>query len=222
MQNENLYVSGRLKDLIIVRGRKFVPQDLEQVAERSHSSIRPSCIAAFMTVDDEGHEQVIVAAELERTALRKPDDWPGVRAAIQRAILKDFELKVDEVVLLRPGGVPKTSSGKLQRSACAAGYRSGQLERVDLAPATPPLGSIEWLQCELAVVLKRSPGELLPNVDFADLGLDSMNVLQFSLRISQALQTEIEPGTVYDCGSLATVHEWIARNASPSQAAQVQ
>ncbi len=99
MQDGELFVTGRLKDLIVIRGRNYYPQDIEQTVEQSHPSLRPTCSTAF-SVDVDGKERVVVAAEVERQAL-KGLDVSAVVESIREAVWSEYELQVYAVLLLR-------------------------------------------------------------------------------------------------------------------------
>src|ERR1700674_3844928 len=124
-----LFVAGRLKDLIIIRGRNLYPQDIELTVERSHPSLRPGCGAAF-SIELGQEERLVVVHEHERTADDSPLDPAIVEAiaeAIRRAVAEQHEAQVQQVVLVRSGTIPKTSSGKIQRRACRAALLGGRL-----------------------------------------------------------------------------------------------
>jgi acyl-CoA synthetase (AMP-forming)/AMP-acid ligase II len=144
MKDDELFVTGRLKDLIIISGRNLYPQDIELTVEQSHPALRPACCAAF-SVDGTDEEQLIIAAEVEpryqpavRNALdgearaqpngRLPLDVDVVVRAIRRAVAEEHDVRVRTVVLLRAGRIPRTTSGKVQRHACRAGFLKGTLE----------------------------------------------------------------------------------------------
>src|SRR6266540_990154 len=116
-----LFVTGRLKDLIIIDGQNHYPQDIELTVERSHSALRPGCCAAF-SIDCGGREQLVVAAELDRH-YRDPDQSEIVKA-VRQAVAEQHELRVERVWFLKMGGVPKTSSGKIQRHLARADFLS--------------------------------------------------------------------------------------------------
>ncbi|MFY9826635.1 MAG: fatty acyl-AMP ligase, partial [Thermoanaerobaculia bacterium] len=118
-----LYVTGRLKDLIILRGRNHYPQDLERTAEGSHPDLRPGNAAAF-AVETGGEERLVIALEVER---RRRDGLEEVTEAVRRAVAEEHEVMAWEVVLLRAGSLPKTSSGKVQRGLCRRQYLAGDL-----------------------------------------------------------------------------------------------
>ena len=135
-----LFVTGRLKDLIIVRGRNHYPQDIEHAVEDACGLVRAGSIAAF-AVDVEGRERVVVVAELER-GRRDPAEIASAFEAIRRRLATEHELAVEAIVLVRPNSVPKTSSGKIQRHACKRQFLEGSLEVVEqhvawLAAAAP-------------------------------------------------------------------------------------
>ncbi|MCI0358028.1 MAG: aminotransferase class I/II-fold pyridoxal phosphate-dependent enzyme [Planctomycetaceae bacterium] len=121
-----LYVTGRLKDLIIVRGVNRYPQDIEFTVERADDRIAPQAVGAF-AVDLAGRERLIVVAEVERT---RRDDWSDVIDSVRKAVTAQHELPPDAVVLVRFGSIPKTSSGKIQRHACREEFLAGTLQIV--------------------------------------------------------------------------------------------
>lgn len=130
LREGQLFVTGRRKDLIILHGRNLYPQDIEQTIERSHRAVRLGCTAAF-SVERQGEEQLAVAAEIQRRRgdnTTEPEELQAVIAAIVEAVAAEHEVVPHIVLLLPPGAIPKTSSGKIQRSACKAGFLAGELE----------------------------------------------------------------------------------------------
>ncbi len=128
-----LYCTGRLKDLIIIRGRNHYPQDIELTAQRSHPALRAEATAAFTVPGPEGQEQLVIVQELER---RQDKHAAAAIAAIRRAVAQEHDLVVDAVVLIRAGSIPKTSSGKIQRHACRRAYLDGTLTVIASWPGT--------------------------------------------------------------------------------------
>jgi acyl-CoA synthetase (AMP-forming)/AMP-acid ligase II len=125
-----LFVTGRLKDLIIIRGRNLYPQDIELTVERSHPALRAGCGAAF-SIELGEEERLVVVQEHERTAgdsPLEPDRIEAIAEAVRRAVAEQHEAQVQQLVLLRAGTIPKTSSGKIQRRACRAALLAGKLE----------------------------------------------------------------------------------------------
>ncbi|MEE8584226.1 MAG: amino acid adenylation domain-containing protein, partial [Acidobacteriota bacterium] len=115
-----LYVTGRLKDLIILRGRNLYPQDIERTVERSHPALQPGAAAAF-SVEAEDEERLVVVQELQRSGRRADQD--EVRQAMRQAVAEEYEVQLHDAVLVLPGRVPRTSSGKVRRQACREEYR---------------------------------------------------------------------------------------------------
>ncbi len=121
-----LFVTGRLKDLIIIRGSNYYPQDLEHTVERSHRALRPACGAAF-SIDVDGAERLVIVQEVNDRATVPNED---VVAAICRALTESHEVQPDAVLLIEPRSIPRTSSGKIQRYACREAFLAGALDVV--------------------------------------------------------------------------------------------
>ena len=121
-----LFITGRRKDLIIIRGSNHYPQDLEYTVERSHRALRPASGAAF-SMDEDGAERLVIVQEVTDR-----DSAPGdeIAAAIRRALTESHEVYPDAIVLIAPRTIPRTSSGKIQRFACREAFLSGVLEVV--------------------------------------------------------------------------------------------
>ncbi|MEZ4236222.1 MAG: AMP-binding protein [Myxococcota bacterium] len=128
-----LFVTGRIKDLLVLRGRNHYPQDLERTAERAHPALRPGCAAAF-SVDRGGEERAVVVVEVQR---RDGFDAGAVIDAVRAAVSRDHELGLDAVVLIAPRTLPKTSSGKVRRQATRAAWLAGELDVVGAAAEAP-------------------------------------------------------------------------------------
>jgi 8-amino-7-oxononanoate synthase len=125
LHNGELFVTGRLKDLLIIRGRNHYPQDVEQTVERAHALVRPMSTAAF-SVDVGGHERLVVVAEVERGRNRSQEELDEVFDSLRRTISSEHEIPLDGIVLIKAGSIPKTSSGKIQRHACRIGFLRGE------------------------------------------------------------------------------------------------
>ena len=123
-----LFVTGRLKDLIIIRGLNHYPQDIERTAERSHEALRAGCGAAF-AVEVENEERLVVVQEIERSHIRKLDA-ETVIGAIRQSISREHGLQAYAVVLLKTSTLPKTTSGKVKRRLCRVYFIQGNLDVV--------------------------------------------------------------------------------------------
>lgn len=121
-----LFVTGRLKDLVIVRGCNHYPQDIEATVAKSHPGVRAGWGAAF-TVEEGPEQKLVIILELER---RQRAEAAPVIEAIRRDVAREHELVVDSIVLVRAGSIPKTSSGKIQRHVCRDAFLDRSLEVV--------------------------------------------------------------------------------------------
>ncbi|MEO0756446.1 MAG: fatty acyl-AMP ligase [Cyanobacteria bacterium J06648_16] len=126
MQDGELYITGRIKDLIIIRGTNHYPQDIEWTVQQVHPAMRPNYGACFSIIVD-GEEQLVVVQEVERSHQK---DLPAeeIITEIRQAISEAHELQVYAIALVKSGNVLKTSSGKIQRQGCKASFKAGTLE----------------------------------------------------------------------------------------------
>jgi acyl-CoA synthetase (AMP-forming)/AMP-acid ligase II len=149
-----LYIGGRIKDLIIIRGTNHYPQDIEWTVQQVHPALRPDYGAAF-SVEINGEERLVVVQEVERQQQQNLD-CDEVIASIRQAIAEQHELQVYGVVLAKPGNILKTSSGKIQRRACKASWLSGELEVLADWSENPTLtAKYRNLQAEVNSLLKQ-------------------------------------------------------------------
>jgi len=122
-----LFITGRIKDLIIIRGSNHYPQDIELTVERAHPALRQNGGAVFSVPDERGEETLVVVQEVERTARNRidPDEITGI---IREAVTTEHELFARHIVLIRPQTLPKTTSGKVQRSLTRKLWLEGRLD----------------------------------------------------------------------------------------------
>ncbi|QRN95172.1 non-ribosomal peptide synthase/polyketide synthase [Archangium violaceum] len=204
LQQGELFVTGRLKDLIILRGRNLYPQDLEQTVEQSHPALRPGSGAAF-SVDVGGEERLVVVQEVD--ARRQPAPTEEVVGAIRQRLAELHEVQPHAVVLVEPGSTPKTSSGKIQRRACRAAFLEGDLREVGAwregdrsetpaSEATPhevvqtpttPEEVEAWLVARLAARVGERPETVDPEVPATRYGLDSLAAVELTHEVEQVL-----------------------------------
>jgi acyl-CoA synthetase (AMP-forming)/AMP-acid ligase II len=204
--DRQLYITGRLKELIIVRGRNHYPQDIEWSAERSSPVLRPGRAAAFTDPADD-QDRLVIVHEIVRQA--GDVDVGEVATAIRAAVAADYQIEVHTVVLLPPGEIPKTSSGKIQRVLCAAMFANGQLAelgrsemRVLSEDSQPRLDRAQLLplpysqrRCQLVEYLSQLMAQAggldvaeVAGTPLSGLGLDSLAVI----RIQDAIQTDLD------------------------------
>ncbi|AFZ46265.1 Beta-ketoacyl synthase [Cyanobacterium stanieri PCC 7202] len=128
-----LFVTGRLKDLIIIRGRNHYPQDIEESVGNIHEAINSESGAAF-AIETDNDEQLVVIFEVKRTFLQKINQDDDLKQevfnAIRQVVAENHELQVYSIVLIRTGSIPKTSSGKIARYACRKEFLAGNLSVV--------------------------------------------------------------------------------------------
>ncbi|MEJ6479853.1 fatty acyl-AMP ligase [Nostoc punctiforme UO1] len=125
LHNGELFITGRLKDLIIIHGRNHYPQDIEMTVANSHEALIPGAGAAF-TIDSKGEERLAIVQEIDRHYRNIDND--AVAEVIRTAIAQQHELQVHAIALIKMGSICKTSSGKIQRHACRNAFINGTLE----------------------------------------------------------------------------------------------
>lgn len=133
LSKKELFVTGRLKDLIIIRGKNHYPQDIEFTVQHSHEALRKDCGAAF-SIDENGEEQLVIIQEVKREFKRKIDS-AEISAIIKSAVSKEHQLVPSHIILIEPSSFPKTSSGKLQRRASKEQFLKNELKELQQEPA---------------------------------------------------------------------------------------
>jgi len=124
LKDGNLFVNGRLKDVIVIRGRNHYPHDIERDIDRCHPCLEPGGSAVF-GVPLEGHEALVVVQEVPGRC-RDPH-WPAVEEAMRQTVLRSHGIAVTAIIPVAPATIPKTTSGKIQRDACRQKYLEGTL-----------------------------------------------------------------------------------------------
>ncbi|MFW6552888.1 fatty acyl-AMP ligase [Acinetobacter baumannii] len=124
IKNGDLYITGRLKDVIIIRGKNYYPQDIECSVEMAHPAVRKGCVAAVNFADSEG---VTVVLEIKKKSLDKTLNFETIRTQVKEQVAADIGLPVDGVYLLRQGRINKTTSGKIRRRKIKEQIERGQL-----------------------------------------------------------------------------------------------
>lgn len=221
-----LYIAGRRKDLLILRGRNQYPQDIELTVERAHPGIRPGCVAAF-AIERRGEESLGLLAELDPRA-NPPVD--AVVAAVCEAVAAAHDVAVSALWLVAPGSIAKTSSGKLQRAACRELAERGALdtrhhwepsqvpapappttEAADPAAAALQQFLTEWLARELKV----PPAAITASTQLAQLGVDSVASVSLMHALEQRLGRKLSTSLAF---SHPTVGELARHLCQPAAA----
>ncbi|AUX39888.1 beta-ketoacyl synthase [Sorangium cellulosum] len=215
LRDGELFITGRDKDLIIIRGRNHYPQDIEQTAEGAHPALRSGCSAAFSVEVDE-REYVAVVAEVYAEA--PIEDADAVAQAIRNAVIEQHEVPVHAVALLKARSIPKTSSGKIQRRACRLGFQQGELDEIARAvfAAAPPAGDrsgttpgaaagevgtraaiTRWLVARL--VSRLGMAETLADLrqPFSHYGVDSADAIDLAADLGEWLGRELPANVLY-------------------------
>jgi acyl-CoA synthetase (AMP-forming)/AMP-acid ligase II len=128
-----LFIIGRIKDLVIIRGINHYPQDIEHTVQALHPALRQNCGAVFSVPDDQGEESLVIVQEIERTE-RNRIDPVEMTGLIREGVADQHELFARHITLIRQGNLPKTTSGKIQRSLTRRLWLEGRLE--DMTTAT--------------------------------------------------------------------------------------
>ncbi|MDQ2874590.1 MAG: AMP-binding protein [Actinomycetota bacterium] len=209
-----LFVSSRLKDLIIIRGSNHAPQDIERTAQASHPALRPGCGIAF-AIEAGGDPQLAIVHEVRRE--RSSVDCEEVASAIRQVVAEEHGLDVHAVVLVRHGTVPRTSSGKLQRQACREQFLDGTLRQTgqSIRPVRSRTGPddegtgnvvlalmeagqaqrlpllVRYLRQRSAAAAGIPPEAADADQPFTALGLDSLRLLQLKQRIETDLAVTV-------------------------------
>ena len=232
MYQKQLFVTGRLKNLIIIRGRNHYPEDIEQTINAAHSGLRTGHCAAF-SIDADGQEQLVVVQEVEPR--HRGLDTDAAIQSIRTAIANRHELEVHAVVLVKAGEVPRTSSGKTRRVACRERFLRGELEIVAAWKAAIDETVVEraersvvrasrhvsvaeiesWLVERITARLRLAPGEVSVTTPFLELGMSSLDALEVASALEGWLGRQLSPTAIYNYPTIAALAQWLA---SPVQA----
>jgi amino acid adenylation domain-containing protein len=222
----SLYVVGRLKDLVVIRGRNVHPQDVEATVAASHGSLRPDGGAAF-SVEVEGEERLVVVHELERRGSAGDE----VLTAIRQAVALEHGIELHAIALIRPMTLPRTSSGKPRRGETRRAFLEGTLEPVatwtagiERARASDPepsssrsAGEIAgWLAAKLAGPLGSRPEEVDRRRPFAEFGLGSLRAVELAGELEAWLGRSLAPTLLYDHPTIAALAAHLA-GESPTE-----
>ncbi len=243
VRDGQLFVTGRLKDLIIIRGRNYYPEDIELTVEGAHPSFRAGHCAAFSAEIAE-EERLVVVQEIE-PRIRKLDSEAAFQA-VRQAIAATFEVEVYSIVLAKAGIVPKTTSGKRRRAACRDLYVRDELEvharwTAEITNGHPhPLvaecrGTVhaptakeieDWLVQRIAARMSLSTSQVQVTRPFLEMGMGSLDAMEVAADLQTWLDRRLSPTAIYNYPNIASLASWLASPAaqtmkSPSRTAAV-
>ncbi|HYP25231.1 MAG TPA: amino acid adenylation domain-containing protein [Blastocatellia bacterium] len=219
-----LFVTGRIKDLIIIRGSNHYPQDIEATVERSHAAVRPGCGAAF-SVEADSDERLVIVCEVDE---RMQSDPAHVCESIIKAVADAHELQPHAVSLIKAGTIFKTSSGKIQRRACKDAFIARSLDPIfewrsdqSTGPAPSALNARargispaeERLLSLVSGILEIEGEKLDVDQPLSVYGLDSMTAMEIAHAIETEFGTEVSIGSLLGGSSISSL---AARIESPS------
>ena len=211
LQNGELFITGRLKDLIIIHGSNHYPQDIELTVEASHSALQSSSGAAF-SVNENGKEQLVIVQEVTRAG--RQADVNEVASAIRQAVAEKHDLQVFAIVLVKPMSIPKTSSGKIQRRATKTAFLESELDVVGewRRNAPSPLTPLPKGEGDSGSLLPAGEGLGMRESQTSQPTPSSQSIQSFLLtRIASMLEMDAsaidprQPFTYYGLGSVQAV-----------------
>ncbi|MFD9043271.1 condensation domain-containing protein [Streptomyces bottropensis] len=223
-----LFVTGRLKDVMIVRGRNHYPQDFERTAELAHPMIQPTRSAAF-SVDRNGTEQVVIVHEVARGF--RSEQAQEVIEAVARAVASEHGPAPYEVVLVRRGVVPRTTSGKVRRGTCRDLWLAGELPSLARGGPGGPIDGADHrdekpgdlpVAAVVAAALDRPAGELPADVPLVALGLDSLGAVRLAEGLRREFGDSVPHTDLLDDMTLRRLGEWAAGRPRPVEPGEAE
>ena len=240
IRNDEVFITGRVKDLIIIRGTNHYPQDIEVTVEQCHPEIRPGCAAAF-TVDANDQEQLVVVLEIRHN---KNVDFDAIIQSVRQAISEDHDLQAYSIVLIKARTINKTSSGKIQRRATRQDFLDNKLSVLaqwESSTDTLPIVSIseeddfmlktdelesaarsllakdklalqieDWLIGHLADTLKTDKKSIDIRQPFISFGLDSAHAVGLAGDLEEWLERELPPTLIWDYPTIEALARHLA------------
>lgn len=234
-KDKQLYITGRVKDLIIIRGLNYYPQDLEYAAQMSHEALHIDAGAAF-SIEVDGEEKLILAQELNRNYIRNfdPDE---IFTAIRKAISEEFGVQVYQIVLTLPASTLKTSSGKIQHMAMKQAYLSDELKIAAKSSIltsevefSKPENTNEnetlfsnqairsWLFRWIEKKTGLPPHRIHPRESFLNFGLDSLLSVQLSSDLMSLTGNEFSPALAFDYPTVEKLAAFVSHEHESSSA----
>jgi natural product biosynthesis luciferase-like monooxygenase protein len=231
LRDRQLFIAGRLKDMVIIRGQNFYPQDIEDTAGGSHPALGRSRCAAF-SIDAVDGERLAVVHEVQRKA--ESMDCEGIVRSIRESIAAEHQLHTHAIVLIRAGTLPKTTSGKIQRKVCRDEFLSGDLKAIfSSVDADEPIGgqppglvlqNDQQPESALLCVLRslaaatRAPlSSIHAQTSLNTLAIDSLQAAQIKIAIERSTGVGIPVSRLLEGGSVQALVGYIEENRTPGE-----
>ena len=217
LQDGHLYVTGRLKDMMILRGQCHYPNDLEASLVGAHPAIVGGAAAAFAVEDAQGREAVVLVQEVRRDGSL---DAGEVESTIREVIAREHGLALADVVLIRKGTLKRTTSGKVRRAEMRRAYLAGELvlavAPVADEPASRPAPAADGYRALVAEIAARALGlgsarRIDPQASLFALGFDSLAATQAIAALEARLGRQLPEGLLFDHPTVASLADWLAR-----------
>ena len=218
MKDGHLYITGRIKDMIIIRGRNYYPQDIELIIQESHEALEPHSGAAF-AIDDGQEEKLVIVQEINRNYLRTVDTKELINL-IRKTVAQEFDVVPSQIVLIKPLSLPKTSSGKIQRYLAREQMLEGKLRILDEWRSTdtntaftessgPDMdGAVNkesitaWLVKMLSEKAKLPIEEIDVHAQVRDYPLESIDAIYLADELSKRLEIQVSPDSFWALPSI--------------------
>ena len=235
LHDGNLYLTGRLKETMIFWGRNVYPQDLEHTVSRCHEALKLNGGAAF-TVERDGAEHLVILQEVGRPARL---DLPAIAASVRQAIMAEHSIPLSALVFIRPGVLPKTSSGKIQRGEARKKYLAGEFDTLGQwsfdAPAsesprseTSHQGDHDeatirlWLRERVSQICGVTPADIAEDQPLNDYVMDSISLVTIARDLENWLGHSFTPTILFDSPTLELLAERLADPANRVDPAEAQ
>lgn len=229
LHNNQLYVTGRIKEMIIILGENHFPYDIERTVFAEVPQVEPNGVIAFS--DNRDGEKLIVVAELKREYINVPDQQP-VLQKIELAVIGEHQVTPYDVVLVKSRQLPRTSSGKLQRVKCRDLYVNNKLEAVaakqtNTQPAQPQTvvsrrlaeeiktgqnPSLIHLYLEMLITAKTGirmeQVDKKQNIELTEIGIDSIKAMEIINSINKDLDINLDATAVFQ----KNTYNWLVEN----------